>query len=53
MAKYRFLITNVEYGYIDVEADSVKDAEEKVYAFDGDYFVHNNHITDIKLEEEL
>ena len=29
MAKYRIAITNVEYGCIDVEADSLDEAMEK------------------------
>lgn len=43
MAKYRIAITNVEYGCIDVEAES----------FDGDYFVHKNEITNTELIEVL
>ena len=53
MAKYRIAITNVEYGCIDVEADSLDEAMEKVESFDGDYFVHNNEITDTELIEIL
>ena len=50
---YRFGITNVEYGFIDVEATSMEEAEEKVYAFDGDYFVHNNDVTKVSFMEYL
>ena len=53
MAKYRISITNVEYGCIDVEADSLDEAMEKVESFDGDYFVHNNEITNAELIEVL
>lgn len=53
MAKYRIAITNVEYGCIDVEADSLDEAMEKVESFDRDYFVHNNEITDTELIEIL
>ena len=35
MAKYRIAITNVEYGCIDVEADSLDEAMEKAESFDG------------------
>jgi hypothetical protein len=42
MAKYRIPIRNVEYGFIDVVADNLEDATEKVYAFDGDYYVNKN-----------
>ena len=47
---YRFLITNVEYGFIDVEATSMEEAEEKVYAFDGDYFVNKNDVTNMEFD---
>ena len=53
MAKYRIAITNVEYGCIDVEAGSLDEAMEKAESFDGDYFVHDNEITDTKLIEIL
>lgn len=48
---YRFGITNVERGFIDVEATSMEEAVEKVYAFDGDYFVDNNDITKMNFIE--
>ena len=32
------------YGFIDVVADNLEDAEEKVYSFDGDYFVNKNFV---------
>ena len=44
MPKYRIPVRNVEYGFIDVVADNLEDAEEKVYSFDGDYFVNKNFI---------
>ena len=53
MAKYRIAVTNIEYGCIDVEADSLDEAMEKVESFDGDYFVHDNAITDTELIEVL
>ena len=53
MAKYRIAITNVEYGCIDVEADSLDEAMEKVETLDGDYFVHDNEITNKDLIEIL
>ena len=53
MAKYRIAITNVEYGCIDVEADSLDEAMGKVESFDGDYFVHKNEITNTELIEVL
>ena len=34
MPKFRFLTTNVEYGFIDVEADDIDEAREKAEAFD-------------------
>lgn len=48
---YRFLTTNVEYGYIDVVATSMEEAQEKAYSFDGDYFVHSNELTDVQFGE--
>lgn len=53
MAKYRIAITNVEYGCIDVEADSLDEAMEKVESFDGDYFAHENEIINADLIEVL
>ena len=46
MAKYRIAITNVEYGFIEVEAESCSEAMDKAYALDGDYYVHKNEVTD-------
>ena len=51
MAKYRIAITNIEYGCIDVEADSLDEAMDKAESFDGDYFVHKNEITNTELIE--
>ena len=51
MAKYRIAITNVEYGCIDVEADSLDEAMEKAYSLDGDYFTHNSEVTDASFLE--
>ena len=44
--KYRIAVTNVEYGCIDVEAESLGEAMDKAYALDGDYYVHNSEVTD-------
>lgn len=51
MPKFRFLTTNVEYGFIDVEADDIDEAREKAEAFDGDYFVHKNTLTRLEYDE--
>ena len=51
--KYRIAVTNVEYGFIDVEAESLQDAMDKAYALDGDYYVHNNEVTDASYLETL
>ena len=51
MAKYRIAITNVEYGCIDVEADSLDEAMEKAESFDGDYFVNKSEIINTELIE--
>lgn len=44
MAKYRIPVRNVEYGFIDVIADNIEDAKDKVDCFDGDYFVDKNFV---------
>ena len=51
MAKYRIAITNIEYGCIDVEADSLDEAMDKAESLDGDYFVHNSEVTDASVLE--
>ena len=51
MAKYRIAITNIEYGCIDVEADSLDEAIDKAESLDGDYFVHNSEVTDASFLE--
>ena len=51
MAKYRIAITNIEYGCIDVEADSLDEAMDKAESLDGDYFVHNSEVTDASFLE--
>ena len=48
---YRFLTTNIEYGYIDVVATNIDDARDKAYGLNGDYFVHNSEVSDISFEE--
>lgn len=53
MAKYRIAITNVEYGFIDVEADSCGEAMEKAYSLDGDYFVNKSEVTDASYLEAV
>lgn len=50
---YRFSITKIEKGFIDVEADNIDDAKEKAECLDGDYFVDNNEITNVSFIEEL
>ena len=44
MAKYRIAITNIEEGFIDVEAESLNDAMDKAYALDGHYYAYNNEV---------
>ena len=51
MAKYRIAITNVEYGFIEVEAESCGEAMDKAESLDGDYFVHNSEVTDASFLE--
>lgn len=51
--KYRIAVTNVEYGCIDVEAESLQAAMDKAYCLDGDYYVHNNEVTDASYLETL
>ena len=47
---YRFLTTNIEYGYIDVIADNEDEARDKAYGLDGNYFVHDSEVSDIQFE---
>ncbi len=51
MATYRFLITNIEYGYIDVKADNIDDARDRAYSLDGEYFVHKSEVSDLQFEK--
>ena len=51
--KYRIAVTNVEYGFIDVEAESCNEAMDKAYALDGDYYVHNSEVTDASYIEAI
>ena len=44
MAKYRIPVRYVEYGFIDVIADNIEEAKDKVDCYDGDYFVHKNFV---------
>ena len=44
MAKYRIAVTNVEYGFIEVEADSCSEAMDKAYSLYGNYYVHNSEV---------
>ena len=48
---YRFLTTNIEYGYIDVVATNIDEARDKAYGLDGDYFVHDSEVSDVQFEE--
>lgn len=51
MTKYRIAITNIEDGFIDVEAESLNDAIDKAYALDGDYYAHNNEVVNASFLE--
>ena len=44
--KYRIAITNVEHGFIEVEAESCSEAMDKAYSLDGDYYVQKSEVTD-------
>lgn len=48
--RYRFSVKNIEYGYIDVYATSMKDALAKAECFDGDYMVKDNYPSFTHLE---
>lgn len=48
---YRFLTTNIEYGYIDVVATNIDEARDKALVLDGDYFVHDSEVSDVQFEE--
>ena len=53
MTKYRTAVTNGEYGFIDVEAESCNEAMDKAYSLDGDYYVHNSEVTDASYIETI
>lgn len=53
MAKYRIAITNIEDGFIDVEAESLNDAIDKAYALDGDYYAYNNEVVNASYLEMI
>ena len=48
---YRFLTTNIEYGYIDVVATNIDEARDKALGLDGNYFVHDSEVSDVQFEE--
>lgn len=52
MATFRFFTTVCDYGTIEVEADTLEQAENKAYALDGKYNVNQTDITDVVLDEE-
>ena len=53
MAKYRIAITNIEDGFIDVEAESLNDAMDKAYTLDGDYYAYNNEVVNASYLETV
>lgn len=51
MATFKFYTKVCEYGVMTVEADSEAEAKDKVYSFDGDYFVNKSEFVNIELFE--
>lgn len=53
MAKYRFEYKEIVYGVIDVEADSLEEAQELAECNDGEAFIRNSDVTIGKLIEKI
>ena len=51
MAKYVFYTTIIEYGTIEVEANSRKEAEDLAWEMEGKYCPNQNIIEDIVLKK--
>ena len=51
MATFKFYTSVYEYGTIEVEADTLEQAENKAYALDGKYEVHDTEVSDASLIE--
>lgn len=48
MTKYKFRVSLLEYGVIEVEADNIEDARDKAYDMDGSFYCNNSEVTDIQ-----
>jgi hypothetical protein len=48
MAKYKFRISVLEYGVLEVEADSYEDARDKAYECDGTFYPCDSEVTDVE-----
>lgn len=51
MAKYVFYTTMTEYGTIEVEAKTLKEAEKLAWEMEGKYCPHQNIVEDIVLKK--
>lgn len=38
------MVCNIEYGFVDVEAETLEEAENKAQCLDGDYYINNNDV---------
>lgn len=47
MATFKFYTSVCDYGTIEVEADTMEEAEDKAYQLDGVYTINTTEILDI------
>ena len=52
MEKYTIYVSELQYGFLEVEAENEEEAIEKVYAEyeNGNVFWHSSEITDVTIE---
>ena len=48
MAKYKFRVSYLEYGVLEVIADTKEDAKDKAYNMDGTFHHLDGEVTDVK-----
>lgn len=45
MKTFRLEVTNIEYGFIDVVAETEEEARDLAYSLEGDYYVNKNDLS--------
>lgn len=48
MKVYKFAVTEITKGVIEVHAESYEDALDKAHGMDGDFFGHDTEILDVQ-----